>query len=588
MAEVPKDQLLRDLFSQIAADSDGDIDFKVSSLTDLARETRIQLSRSPNPLYTFVITDPATSEQRRFVGFTLSLDGSRRPATRVEALGKSLADSDGKLFDLNPFLMVFDYTGNRLLAVSAMELFGAFAKHASENRLPYSESSTFSLSPNFTHGTINMYAELRPPAVWQSSSASEDLDQSDLISFLDVVAAKTENNRDAIPSILAAIRARLTAGPAVTGAGAMPATMAMPATDLVELDPADDAVQIDDRLWQMIMTAIASTTGVILVGPPGTGKSALIRKAVAVINADRMARGFAGIRKPLWATPDESWTSRELIGGETVSEGEIAFRPGWVLRAISEGRWLVLDEANRGDLDKIFGALLTWLAGGTVAVGVESSAADARTIELGWTAGESQVEEVEGAGPGEPGKVRYLASQRDWKLLGTYNAIDSQRVFRIGAALGRRFVRVPIPPVTPETFERILTDQADDIGADLIAKLGLLYRAHYEAEVTRVGPALFIGACSYIRAALVRRPDHDVAPNEPTESGISATADVSRTSVPRSDDTILTEAYVLHLGTLLAQLEEPDFDQLMHRVGTTAALNPEGIEWMSNMIRALA
>src|SRR5690606_32270056 len=92
---------------------------------------------------------------------------------------------------------------------------------------------------------------------------------------------------------------------------------------------------------------------------------------------------------PLWATPDESWTTRDLVGGDTIVDGHIRFRPGWVVRAIADDRWLVLDEANRADMDRIFGGLLTWLSGGTVAIGSEHSGADAREILLGWTTGAS-------------------------------------------------------------------------------------------------------------------------------------------------------------------------------------------------------
>src|SRR5262249_32981532 len=149
---------------------------------------------------------------------------------------------------------------------------------------------------------------------------------------------------------------------------------------------------------------------VILVGPPGTGKSALTRKAVGAISKDRRAAGHPGLKRPLKATPDESWTARELIGGETVAGNEIVFQPGWVLRAIAEDRWLVLDEANRGDLDRIFGALLTWLAGDSVTVGVESPNDDAKLIELGWTDGPSRIEEIEGIGE-RRGLKRYLAGE---------------------------------------------------------------------------------------------------------------------------------------------------------------------------------
>ena len=217
---------------------------------------------------------------------------------------------------------------------------------------------------------------------------------------------------------------------------------------------------------------------------------------------DRL-RDYLESRVRSTATPDESWTSRELIGGETVAEGEIVFRPGWVLRAIAEDRWLVLDEANRGDLDRIFGALLTWLAGEDVVVGVESSAEDAKLIELGWTSGQSRVETVEGIDE-RRGAIRYLAGE-NWRLLGTYNALDTQRVFRIGAALGRRFVRVPIPAISPSLFNQVLQRRAGDLPEELRTKIGLLYDAHYQEEVTRLGHALFLGMCSYLRAALQTR-----------------------------------------------------------------------------------
>ena len=62
-------------------------------------------------------------------------------------------------------------------------------------------------------------------------------------------------------------------------------------------------------------------------------------------------------------TPEEGWTTRDLLGGETVDDnGNLRFRPGHVLEAIRDDRWLVLDEANRADMDKIFGGLLTFLS----------------------------------------------------------------------------------------------------------------------------------------------------------------------------------------------------------------------------------
>jgi MoxR-like ATPase len=607
---MPRDDVLQNLLADLADSSGGEIGFRVTTSRSLSQDSGLDLTQSRNPIYIFTIAG-TSGEQLTCVAFTLALDGIRRPATRAEALGKSLANSEGQLFNLNPFLLVYDYAGNRLLAVSAIDLFGAFAAHASGNVLPYSGTASFSLTPNFQHSTINMYAELRAPTVWATSTVPDEFSADGLVTFLRRVAEDTAAKNADIPAIVEAIKTRLRAAPGEISAGdtvPMPGTIE---TDYVYAVPQDDDVQVEDRLWHIILAAIASSAAVILVGPPGTGKSALIRKAVRTISVNRQANGQPGIKALLWATPDESWTSRELIGGETVAEGEIVFRPGWVLRAIAEERWLVLDEANRGDLDRIFGALLTWLAGERVTIGVESPSEDAKLIELGWTPGQSRVETVEGI-DNRRGAIRYLAGE-NWRLLGTYNALDTQRVFRIGAALGRRFVRVPIPPIPPSLFKQVLERSADDLPDELRTKISLLYNAHYQEEVTRLGPALFLGMCNYLRTVLQTRASEpataeadamapanaeqsgtDPAPDVGAEGGVLE-ADVAIVAeentparAPSTLDSILSEAYVLNLGTLLAQLEDPDFEQLAYRIRTSSALPEEEVEWVSVMMKALA
>ncbi len=611
---MARDDALRALFTGTAASSGGALTFRVTTSALLAQEFGLMLARSRNPVYVFGITG-ASGERLTCVAFTLALDGVRRPATRAEALGRSLAHSEGRLFDLNPFLLVYDYVGERLLAAPAIDLFGAFAEYASHNVLPYAESASFSLTPNFQYSTINMYAELRKPTVWDTSTKQDDFSADDLVTFLRRVAENTAARRTEVPAIVEAIKTRISAAPSeleTSGDTETALTLGGPETYYAYLEPQDDEVQVEDRLWRIILAAIVSSSAVILVGPPGTGKSMLVRKAVGTISENRQVDGLPGIKRPLWATPDESWTFRELIDGETVAGGEIVFRPGWVLRAIEENRWLVLDEANRGDLDRIFGALLTWLAGEDVTVGVESSAADAKLIELGRTSGESRVEVIEGIG--RRGAIRYLAGE-DWKLLGTYNALDAQRVFRIGAALGRRFVRVPIPPISPTLFNQVLERRAGDLPDELRTKIGLLYDAHYQDEVTRLGQALFLGMCSYLRYAVQGRaskpsaaePSADAATQESAEQLSldplpQAGADDGRseaeaaiveednnpTAAQGSVDSILSEAYVLNLGTFLAQLEGPDFDRLAQRIQASSALSQKEVKWVSLMMRALA
>lgn len=80
-------------------------------------------------------------------------------------------------------------------------------------------------------------------------------------------------------------------------------------------------------------------------------------------------------------------------------------------------------EANRGDLDKIFGGLLTWLAGKQVQIGMTSTAHDAQPIFLEWSDAEAcTVEGLEQLAPGAKATkpVRFIAG-KNWRFLGTFN-----------------------------------------------------------------------------------------------------------------------------------------------------------------------
>jgi hypothetical protein len=326
------------------------------------------------------------------------------------------------------------------------------------------------------------------------------------------------------------------------------------------------------------VNAIKSSPAVILVGPPGTGKTALLREVVDDIRREPEVHGFtAPIAEPLWTTPDESWTTRDLVGGETIVEDEIAFRPGRVLQAIEGDCWLVLDETNRADMDRIFGALLTWLSGGRVALGTASAAVNAPRVELGWNAGQSRSQTTGIKGGqlvGADGKVQYLAGD-DWRLLGTYNALDAQRVFRFGNALGRRFVRVPIPALPPPLFLAFLATEAAAIPAKIQIVIGRLYDAHFEVEATRLGPALFLGMARYLQAASY------VAAGAPSDEAVAST------DASSSAKQVVAEAYIVNVGTWMARLEPRDCDALGERVIASGVLPKPEWDWIVSMLAAL-
>ena len=357
------------------------------------------------------------------------------------------------------------------------------------------------------------------------------------------LAGTPEWRSEALPALLR---------PAATAAGAVATVPASAAS-------ADAGLIVDERVRRMVRLAVVSSRAVMLVGPPGTGKTALLNELINEVRGAPAAHGFSHcITEPLWQTPEEGWTARELLGGDTVFEQHITFRPGLVLEAIASDRWVVLDEANRADMDKIFGGMLTWLSGQSVKLGRASAAADSPLIELGWNHGHPEcTTTTHGNVP-----TTYLAGD-DWRLLGTYNAVDSQRIFRFGQALGRRFARVPIPPMTPEQFDELIETQADDVPVVVRRAVSDLYSAHYDTKQP-LGPASFIQILEYVRGA-VRKYSADKARN------------------------FLAEGYLIHVGTWMARMEEKELDELHERVVVEAdAISKDDWQWLRKLLVSLA
>lgn len=317
---------------------------------------------------------------------------------------------------------------------------------------------------------------------------------------------------------------------------------------------------MDARIERMARLAVATSPAVLFVGPPGTGKNRLLNEILEEVAADPASYGFSKAREVVIEPADEGWTTRDLVGGEAVDEfGSLRFRPGRVLDAIANDRWLVIDEANRADLDRIFGGLLTWLSRQQVVVGRASTKVDAPLVRLGWSDEPSSraegtkrlTDEDVGTEP-----IDYWAGT-EFRLLGTYNALDAQRVFRFGLALGRRFAQVPVPPAGVADFAAMLETPAAEV-TDLHARSRVvemvvgLYAAHHRTAGAQLGPGLFLSIPEYVAKGLDLRDLMGVNPAD--------------------DDQIVElvlEAYLLSAGAWLARLdEETELAQLASQLTT--------------------
>ena len=364
-------------------------------------------------------------------------------------------------------------------------------------------------------------------------------------------------------------------------------------------------LQLSGRVERMVEVAIASSRAVLLVGPPGTGKTEILEQVVDRIDRDPARFGFTseGV-DAAWVTPEEEWTFEKLVLGETVDDGEIVSVEGDLLQAIRRNQWLVLDETNRADMDRVLGGVLTWLSGKKVRVGAQKRSGEPVVpVYLEWTdQAESQVRVID-----TPPSVEYAAGS-EWRVLGTYNAVDAQRVFRMGQALSRRFKHVPVPPASATDFERLIAGHVSDesLLGWFTERVTRLYAAHLGVPDAQIGPGLLVDVPAYVEKGLQMAayqsqgsvdPETSGADSDHTEDGADLVNEATTTLegddfAPLASDVeqleeLLAEAYLISVGNLVAKYEPDLLDELGLSISASSALTPENWAWVRESLHAM-
>ena len=262
---------------------------------------------------------------------------------------------------------------------------------------------------------------------------------------------------------------------------------------------------------QQAMSALKAGKHVVLIGPPGTGKTTLAEQIASVAKEKGIIDGYR------IATATSEWTTFETIGGympDVEDSGKLSFQPGLITETLEDGDWLVLDELNRADLDKAFGELFTVLSGNPVWLPFKT--ADSKRYVL-TVAGETF------------DRAQAIEISPTWRIIATMNTADKASLFQLSYALMRRFAFISVPSPGEAEYRELITNSWT--GRTVLSEHQELLDVFYKMFLPesgllagigiRVGPAIVIDMIKYLEARLsdetVFEGKNQVAMKEATE-----------------------------------------------------------------------
>ena len=240
----------------------------------------------------------------------------------------------------------------------------------------------------------------------------------------------------------------------------------------------------EEQLTHQITKVLKNGKHIILIGPPGTGKSKLAKEICDSCAKD----GYT------MTTATSDWSTFDTIGGYMQDEGgKLKFNPGVFLKCFHDendnqiNKWLIIDEINRADIDKAFGEMFSALTGDN--------------ISLPLTRNDKAIEII--GSPDSNGVVeshRYFIPE-DWRIIATMNTFDKTSLYEMSYAFMRRFAFIPVDipkEINADLIKNYLEKWGMECNENITDRLSTIWGIINNYR--KIGPAIIKDVYKYVEA----------------------------------------------------------------------------------------